>query len=266
VRIPRAKTVAAAARSCRHFKCRSHVYPRRVKGTAEVPEGLPREQTAEARCPAGSSPTTRPTREFYISGFASHSSIPIPHLASRRYSSAFFESTFGAALVKSWLAGAVFLEPGRRGTILTGSDTSTRYPLRGAPLPVPRQRKRQMVSFSPVAFDAFLTGDDDSAVVMLNLLRFEPDGGRERYLEYLQLAKPILARFGAQILFGGDGLPVLTTGQAQGWDAVVLVRYPCRSAFKNMVDDPEYQNAFKIGKAAIADIVLQPLTWINSLM
>jgi uncharacterized protein (DUF1330 family) len=123
-----------------------------------------------------------------------------------------------------------------------------------------------MVSFSPVAFETFLTGDDDSAVVMLNLLRFVPDGGREKYLEYLQMAKPILARFGAQILFGGDGLPVLTTGQAQGWDAVVLVRYPCRSAFKNMVADPEYQIAFETGKAAIADIVLQPLTWIDGLM
>jgi uncharacterized protein (DUF1330 family) len=101
---------------------------------------------------------------------------------------------------------------------------------------------------------------------MLNLLRFEPDGGRERYLEYLQMAKPVLARFGAHILFGGDGLPVLTTGQAQQWDAVVLVRYPSRSAFEKMVDDPEYQIAFKVGQAAIADIVLQPLTWIDSLM
>lgn len=123
-----------------------------------------------------------------------------------------------------------------------------------------------MVSFSPVAFDAFLAGDDDSPVVMLNLLRFEPDGGREKYLEYLQMAKPILARFGAQVLFGGNALPVLTTGQTQQWDAVVLVRYPRRSAFKNMVDDPEYQIAFEIGKAAIADIVLQPLTSINGLM
>jgi uncharacterized protein (DUF1330 family) len=123
-----------------------------------------------------------------------------------------------------------------------------------------------MVSFSPEAFDAFLTGDDDSAVVMLNLLRFEPDGGRAKYLEYLQLAKPILARFGAKILFGGDALPVLTTGQAHEWDAVVLVQYPRRSAFKNMIDDPEYQVAFQIGKAAIAEIVLQPLTWLDSLM
>lgn len=123
-----------------------------------------------------------------------------------------------------------------------------------------------MVAFSPAAFDAFLNGGDDSPVVMLNLLRFEPDGGRERYLEYLRMAKPILARFGAQILFGGDGLPVLTTGHAQQWDAVVLVRYPNRSAFQNMVGDPEYQTAFAFGKAAIADIVLQPLTSIESLM
>lgn len=123
-----------------------------------------------------------------------------------------------------------------------------------------------MVSFSPVAFDAFLTGDDDSAVVMLNLLRFEPDGGRETYLKYLQMAEPILARFGAKILFGGDGLPVLTTGQAQEWDAVVLVQYPRRSAFKNMISDPEYQIAFKVGQAAIADIVLQPLKRIDGLL
>lgn len=123
-----------------------------------------------------------------------------------------------------------------------------------------------MVSFSPVAFEAFLTEDDDAPVVMLNLIRFAPDGGREQYLEYLTMAKPILARFGAKLLFGGDGLPVLTTGQAQGWDAVVLVQYPRRSAFKDMVDDPQYQAAFKVGEAAIADIVLQPVKHIDGLM
>jgi len=123
-----------------------------------------------------------------------------------------------------------------------------------------------MVSLSPVAIDAFLTEDDDSAVVMLNLLRFQPDGGRGKYLEYLQMAQPILARFGAKILFGGDGLPVLTTGQAQEWDAAVLVQYPRRSAFKNMIADPEYHAAFEVGVAAIADIVLQPLKPIDSVM
>ncbi len=116
-----------------------------------------------------------------------------------------------------------------------------------------------MVAFSPDVFANFLAEEDDAPVVMLNLLRFVPDGGRERHLEYLRMAGPILARFGAKILFRGDGLEILTTGDAQGWDAVLLVQYPRRTAFKEMVEDPEYQVAFQIGKSALADIVLQPL-------
>ncbi|MBO9096860.1 MULTISPECIES: DUF1330 domain-containing protein [unclassified Rhizobium] len=123
-----------------------------------------------------------------------------------------------------------------------------------------------MVSLAPAALDAFFAEQDDTAVVMLNLIRFEPDGGRERYLEYHRIAKPILARFGAEVLFGGDGLPVLTAGQEAGWEAVALVRYPSRSAFRAMVSDPEYQAAFKIGVSAISDIVLQPLNSIDGLV
>jgi len=116
-----------------------------------------------------------------------------------------------------------------------------------------------MVAFSPDAFDAFLSEDDGTAIAMLNLIRFAPDGGRETYLKYLQMAEPILQRFGAKILFSGDGLPILTAGQAEEWDAVTLVHYPHRSAFRDMIGDAEYQIAFEVGKAAIADIVLQPL-------
>lgn len=115
-----------------------------------------------------------------------------------------------------------------------------------------------MVAFSPAAFDAFLADDDDTPVVMLNLIRFQPDGGRDRYLQYLKMAEPILARFGARILFCGDGRPVLTTGDARAWDATALVQYTRRAAFKAMVDDPEYHTAFQVGSSAIADIVLQP--------
>jgi len=150
-------------------------------------------------------------------------------------------------------------------SILTVSDTPASYPLTDALTPGALSKEFEMVSFSPAAFDAFLSEDDASAVVMLNLIRFVPDGGRGQYLKYLQMAEPILARFGAKILFRGDGLPVLTTGQAQAWDAVVLVQYPHRSAFKNMVGDPEYQVAFQVGQAAIADIVLQPLKRMDGL-
>jgi len=116
-----------------------------------------------------------------------------------------------------------------------------------------------MVAFSPDVFAKFLAEEDDNPVVMLNLLRFVPDGGRERHLEYLRIAQPILSRFGARILFRGDGLDVLTSGTVDGWDAVLLVQYPRRTAFKEMVEDPEYQEAFQVGKSALADIVLQPL-------
>ncbi|MGV2092371.1 MULTISPECIES: DUF1330 domain-containing protein [unclassified Rhizobium] len=100
---------------------------------------------------------------------------------------------------------------------------------------------------------------------MLNLLRFVPNGGRERHLEYLRMAEPILARFRARIIFRGDGLDVLTTGLTEGWDAVLLVEYPRRTAFKEMVEDPEYQEAFQVGKSALADIVLQPLNFSKGL-
>lgn len=117
-----------------------------------------------------------------------------------------------------------------------------------------------MVAFSPDVFTKFLAAEDDAPVVMLNLLRFVPDGGRERHLDYLRMAEPILARFGATILLRGDGLDVLTDGEIEGWDAVLLVQYPRRTAFKDMVEDPEYQAAFLVGKSALAEIVLQPLT------
>ncbi|ORM61833.1 hypothetical protein PRCB_00165 [Pantoea rodasii] len=117
-----------------------------------------------------------------------------------------------------------------------------------------------MVSFLPDALEDFLSGDDQSEVVMLNLIKFNPEDGREQYLHYLTMAQPILSRFGARILYSGDTLPILTTGHEKEWDAVTLVYYPRRAAFKNMVDDAEYQVVFQTGAAAIADLVLQPLT------
>lgn len=122
-----------------------------------------------------------------------------------------------------------------------------------------------MVAFAPAAIEAFFKEADQSPVAMLNLIRFEPDGGRDRYLDYLRLAKPILARFGAEILFSGDGMAALTEGTDKGWDAIAVVQYPNRAAFQSMVADQDYQAAFKVGASAIADIVLQPMKHFNGL-
>ena len=37
------------------------------------------------------------------------------------------------------------------------------------------------------------------------MISFTPDGGRERYFEYLKIAQPLVARYGAEILFQGMG-------------------------------------------------------------
>lgn len=123
-----------------------------------------------------------------------------------------------------------------------------------------------MVELSADAVESFLSDADEAPIVMLNLINFEPDGGRERYLQYHQLAKPVLARYGVEIIFCGNGLPKLTAGPASEWDAIVLVRYSNRAAFKKMVADPEYQVAFQVGASAIAEIALQPMTYMKGIL
>jgi len=106
----------------------------------------------------------------------------------------------------------------------------------------------------------FLQADDGKPVTMLNLLRFRPDGGRDRYAEYLAVAGPLVARYGAEIVYVGNGLPALSAEAGQSWDAVALVRYPTRQAFANMVEDPDYRHkAGPMRQAALLEAVLQPI-------
>lgn len=116
-----------------------------------------------------------------------------------------------------------------------------------------------MIAFTPSDFDRFVADDDGTPVVMLYLLRFKPDGGRDRYLEYLGMAGPLVARYGAEILYAGDGLPPLAAEPGQHWDAVALVQYPTRQAFANMVADPDYQKADPVRLSALVEAVLQPI-------
>ena len=48
--------------------------------------------------------------------------------------------------------------------------------------------------------------------------------------------------------------------QGQAWDAVLLVRYPSRQAFSQMVADPEYQEVTRLRTVALEEAVLQPTT------
>jgi uncharacterized protein (DUF1330 family) len=118
-----------------------------------------------------------------------------------------------------------------------------------------------MIEIDERALDALLTDDPGGPVVMLNLLRFRPDGGRESYQHYAEaLGQSINARYGLSLEYLGDGGRALVAEDGQAWDMVVLVRYPDRQAFAAMIRDPEYQAAAHLRSEALLEAVLQPTT------
>jgi uncharacterized protein (DUF1330 family) len=116
-----------------------------------------------------------------------------------------------------------------------------------------------MIEIDERAVDALLAEDPGGPVVMLNLLRFRPDGGRESYQRYAEALGPaISARYGLQVEFLGDGGRALVAEDGQAWDMVVLVRYPSRQAFADMIRDPEYRAVSHLRSEALVESVLQP--------
>jgi uncharacterized protein (DUF1330 family) len=86
---------------------------------------------------------------------------------------------------------------------------------------------------------AFAGRASEGPVYMLNLLEFLPDGGAERYGEYGAAVAPLLERAGGQAIFAGRPAEHLI-GEGS-WDLMLLVSYPTRQAFLDMVSSPEYR-------------------------
>jgi uncharacterized protein (DUF1330 family) len=121
-----------------------------------------------------------------------------------------------------------------------------------------------MIEIDDRELGALLTDDPGGPVVMLNLLRFRPDGGRESYQRYAEaLGGSVNARYGLAVEFLGVGGRALVAEDGQAWDMVVLVRYPDRKAFVDMIGDPEYQAVAHLRSEALVESVLQPTTPIE---
>lgn len=104
-------------------------------------------------------------------------------------------------------------------------------------------------------------GAPDEPVVMLNLLKYREmaaegfgvDGltGRDAYAKYGQAFAELNPRFGGEPIWMGRGKHTLIGDQE--WDVVILVRYPTRRQFVEMLNDPDYQAIAPIRAAALAD-------------
>ncbi|WP_413806373.1 DUF1330 domain-containing protein [Streptomyces sp. OE57] len=116
-----------------------------------------------------------------------------------------------------------------------------------------------MIDMDERALDTLLAEDPGGPVVMLNLLRFRPDGGRESYQRYMEALGPeIHGRYGLHVEYLGNGGRALVAEDGQAWDAVLLVRYPSRQAFADMARDPDYRAVAHLRAEALVESVLQP--------
>ena len=107
---------------------------------------------------------------------------------------------------------------------------------------------------NPDALQAFMTNPDGGPVVMLNLLKFKPDGGAEAYGRYSAAVSKMVEARGGRILYAGRAQELLVGDES--WDAIALVEYPSRKALIEMTLSPEYQAIHADREAGLERTVL----------
>jgi uncharacterized protein (DUF1330 family) len=112
---------------------------------------------------------------------------------------------------------------------------------------------------------AFAEGPEDGPVVMINLLRFReraayapdagetPCSGQEAYGRYSAAVGPLLAGVGGRPIWVGLARQTVIAPAGEAWDQAILVEYPSRKAFFEMVSSPAYQAVVHHRTAALAD-------------
>lgn len=108
---------------------------------------------------------------------------------------------------------------------------------------------------------ALLALPGDGPVVMLNLLKFKPDGGQAEYMKYAMAVQPLLAKVGATSLFFGSA-DLCVIGNAD-WDMVALVQYPNKMALGKMTATPEYQAIHEHRLTGLEGQVLYAMTQLG---
>lgn len=100
---------------------------------------------------------------------------------------------------------------------------------------------------------------DDGPILMLNLLRFK-EGGRALYDEYAAANAPLVERFGVQVRVAA--IPAEALIGRPHWDLVLIVEYPTRQTFIDMLNTELYVTNEEIRTRAVEDSelhVMDPL-------
>lgn len=125
---------------------------------------------------------------------------------------------------------------------------------------------------TPEQLGAFAGADLATPIVMCNLNRYRDRAeypnpgpgddlsGREAYLRYGEVALRAMAEVGAQILWMAPAEQVFAGCEHEEYDEVLLVWYPSRAAFLEMLSLDWYREALVHRNAALAQASVIALT------
>ena len=105
---------------------------------------------------------------------------------------------------------------------------------------------------SPEQLAAFRDADWDGPLWMINLLKFKDQAdygdagepartGREAYEHYGSLAGPFVQAVGGKPVSMLYPQHIVIGDEAEDWDEVLIVEYPSREAFFEMIGNRDYQ-------------------------
>jgi uncharacterized protein (DUF1330 family) len=129
----------------------------------------------------------------------------------------------------------------------------------------------------PDAFEGFgQQVPEGQPIVLVNLLRFRPQVGaqgeeligRQLYERYAKEFEPMLMGVGGRPIWRGVGRFVLIGPDGEHWDEIILVAYPSRNAYEQLVNSPGYRAHAGLRTMALEDSRLivatapQHISWL----
>lgn len=112
----------------------------------------------------------------------------------------------------------------------------------------------KMHDLNAEAFARLAADPERGPIAMLNLLKFKPDGGAERFAQYAAAALPLVEKSGGRTLYAG-ACGELVIGK-EDWDLMALVEYPTAGTFTSMILSDAYQAVVHMRQEAIVRSVL----------
>lgn len=118
---------------------------------------------------------------------------------------------------------------------------------------------------NPGAMEVLSGIPEGQPVAIINLIKYKewadyPSGtvsdrltGKDAYNRYSELSLPFLNKVGGVPVWRGDFAANLIGPEDESWDEIIIVQYPDRSAFQQMMVDKGYLNIVFHRTAAVKD-------------